>query len=428
MPNRSLIVLTFEALATSPLAPYGCSWLEGPGLNRLAASSLVFDRVVAASVSPEDVLAGYFRDTAGGQSVAAVAAAAGMATLLFTDSDEALELGAAALFDQCVRVEGLPESAGDEPLGPADQVEEMHLARLLAAALAQRETLGDAPALVWIHSASLARLWDAPHALRTADEHDYEEPQPEEDDGSERDELAPPDYEEEAELEIARQAIIPPDLQLESDADPDLLLAWMAAYGGQIRALDSLLEVLLDALEEGPEADFVLASTSGFALGEHGWIGAAAGPPYSPRIQLPLMIRQAGRQPLRSLHLAFSDRLAATLIEMLSDHPPADGHESLLQDVTPERWAAPPEPLAPILVTQTSEPPTSTTAEAASDSEPGPAAAAVLKTSPGWLYYREPNGDEHLYLKPDDRNDINDIANLKPEVVQTFQGLSPDAD
>lgn len=416
---RSLIVLTFDALATSPLAAYGCSWLESPGLNRLAASSLVFDRIVAASTSPRDCLAGFLRDRVSGASVAAAAAAAGMTTLLFTDSPEATELGGGDAFEQCVQVDGFAfESETGDDSGVADEIEETQFARLLAAALAHREKLGDAPVLLWIHSSSLAWCWDAPLALRTADEHGEQEEFGEQyseeyseygaDEEGDFDGLDP---ESAAEVEAARQSDVPPNFRLADDADPDLMLAWMAAYGGQIRAIDALLEVLLDTIEEGPETDLVLASTSGFALGEHRWLGPTAGPPHSPRIQLPLIIRRTGGAPLRSLHLASSDRLAPTLIEMIGGEESAGGGASLLRDAAPERWAAAPDPLAPILETV---------------AETGTASAAegsILKTAPGWFYRRDAEGDDHLYLKPDDRNDINDIADLKPEVVQRFRDL-----
>ncbi|WP_164102564.1 alkaline phosphatase family protein [Candidatus Laterigemmans baculatus] len=413
---RSLIVLSFDALATSPLAAYGCSWLETPGLCRLAASSLVFDRVVAASVSPHDCLSGFFRDRTSGQSVAAAASAAGMTTLLVTDSAEAAELGGEA-FDQCVRIDS---PSGQTDFALADEIEETRFARLLAAALAHRETLGEAPVLLWIHSATLATCWDAPLALRTADEsaeeaefgEEYGEEFSEYGD-AEPDAFDTSDVDSAAEIEAARESTTPPNFCLDEDADPDLTLAWMAAYGGQVRAIDGLVEVLLDSLEEGPECDLVLASTSGFALGEHRWIGAAAGPPRSPRLHLPLMIRRNGSPPLRSPHLASSDRLAATLLEMVRGSEPQGGELSLLRDAAPEQWATPPDPLLPILST--------VAAGAASAGDFGAGEgdeAIVLRTSPGWFYFRDADGQDHLYLKPDDRNDANDIADLKPEVIE----------
>src|SRR5690606_11202539 len=101
-----------------------------------------------------------------------------------------------------------------------------------------------------------------------------------------------------------------------------------------------------------------------------------------------------------------SARLAATLIEMITgDEAAAGGDASLLRDAAPARWASAPDPLAPILETETGE-----------DGE-----GVILKTTPGWFYCRDATGEEHLYLKPDDRNDANDIADLKPEVVESFR-------
>lgn len=382
-------------------------------MNRLAASSIVFDRIVAASVSPRDCLAGFLRDRASGASVAAAAAAAGMTSVLFTDSPEGAELGSDA-FDQCVRVD-LPRSPAESEV--ADEIEETQFARLLAAALAHRETLADTPVLLWIHTSSLACCWDAPLALRTADDSGDEEGYGEiysEYGEAEEGEFEDLDPETAAEVQAARESNVPPNFRLDDDADPDLVLAWMAGYGGQIRAVDALLEVLLDTIEDGAETDLVLASTSGFALGEHRWLGPTAGPPHSPRIHLPLMIRRTGSEPLRSLHLASSDRLAATLIEMVSGSEPDGGGPSLLRDAVPERWAEASDPLAPILSTVTASEPGSVHGGGGDE-------GVILRTSPGWFYYRDAEGDDHLYLKPDDRNDVNDIADLKPEVVEYFQ-------
>lgn len=400
MSTRSLIVLSFDALATSPLGPYGCSWLETPGLCRLSAASIVFDRIIAASLSPQAVLEGFLRDPRSGASVAATASSRGLPTWLFTDSRAAAEIPAVADFDETIWIDRQPEgAAADEPVTPASEIEEMQYARLLAAALARREALAASPHLLWIHSSSLAHRWDAPHALRDADDAYQDD-----------DELSEADPLVAADIEAARQSVTPPHLRLEDHADPDLVLAWMSAYGAQVRAVDALIDVLLDTLEEGTseggvETDLVVASTSGFALGEHGWLGAAAGPPRSPRLQLPLIIRHSGREPLRSLHPASSNRVAATLVEMLRGDEAGRGEASLLRDTTPDRWATPPESLEPVCETD------------GSDLAPG----AVLKTTPGWFYARDGEGDEHLFLKPDDRNDANDIASRESEVVETLR-------
>lgn len=400
MPSRSLIVLSFDALATSPLGPYGCSWLETPGLCRLSASSIVFDRVIAASLSPLAVLEGFMRDMRSGASVAASASSSGASSLFFTDSQAAADLSAAGGFDETVLVEEGSEGleTGDA-VAPAREIEETQYARLLAAALARRESLGPTPHLLWIHSSSLTRHWDAPHALRDADDA-YQDDE----------EFSAADPQVAAEIDAARQSVVPPHLHLDDDTDPDFVLAWMSAYGAQIRAVDALIDVVLDTIEtgtseDGVATDLVLASTSGFALGEHRWIGTAAGPPRSPRIQLPLMIRQHSSEPLRSLHLASSSRLAATLIELITGAEPQGGEPSLLRDTTSDRWATPPESLEPVCETDGGE------------LAPG----AVMKTTPEWFYVRDVEGDEHLYLKPDDRNDANDIASRESDVVEALR-------
>ena len=46
------IVVTFDRLALRMLGCYGSEWVETPNLDRLAASSMVFDRHFAENVDP----------------------------------------------------------------------------------------------------------------------------------------------------------------------------------------------------------------------------------------------------------------------------------------------------------------------------------------------------------------------------------------
>ena len=49
----SAIVLSIDRLGAGWLGPYGNTWLETPGFNRLAAQSLLFETVLADSASIE---------------------------------------------------------------------------------------------------------------------------------------------------------------------------------------------------------------------------------------------------------------------------------------------------------------------------------------------------------------------------------------
>jgi hypothetical protein len=39
-------------------------------------------------------------------------------------------------------------------------------------------------------------------------------------------------------------------------------------------------------------------------------------------------------------------------------------------------------------------------------------------TTPDWFYVQDHDQSEHLYLKPDDIDDFNDVARLRPDIVE----------
>ena len=39
-------------------------------------------------------------------------------------------------------------------------------------------------------------------------------------------------------------------------------------------------------------------------------------------------------------------------------------------------------------------------------------------TTPDWFYVQDHDLSEHLYLKPDDIDDFNDVARLRPDIVE----------
>ncbi len=398
MPSRSLIVLSFDALATSPLGPYGCSWLDTPGFNRLASESTLFDRCIASTTDPAAVLAKYFDafQTSNQESRSAAPGQPSPTTLLFTDVRSVAQSVAAQGFDECTLLCDSLEEDETPPTEIASSIEETMLARLMAAATTRRENLGDTPHVIWVHYSGLSHRWDAPHALRDADDlYDGE------DEGDGAYEL---DSDTEAMLEAARQSTTPPrQLYSSSVDDPDLLLAWMTAYGAQVRTIDAMLEVWLDLLENDFSTSLAVLSTGGFTLGENGWIGPDVGPVRSPRIQLPLIIRDPNRGPIRLVRPVCAARVGRTLSELLV--PTTQPHtESLWNEVSPKRWAQESDPLQPTIETHVFD-----------------SHNTIVRTSPGWFYVKDEDGSQALFLKPDDRSDANDIAKLKSDVVEYFE-------
>lgn len=410
MGKRSLIVLSFDGLAIAPLGPYGCSWLDTPAFNRLAAQGVVFDRCIAASIDPQQILReAVLGDEATPQpsttGVVQQAQSLGILTMLFTDSLVCADSESAKSFDECNVI-----SPSEDSYQPAESLESTRFFELVAAALSRRETLGAQPHLLWIHYTGLTSHWDAPHALRDADDlMNDEEPR----EGSEQGESSWDDSSWN-ELEAARQSAIPPVQQYSTaTSDPDLLLAWMTAYGAQIRTIDYVLGLILDQVSADADTCITLFSTSGFTLGENGWIGYRQGPTCSPQLQLPLII--TGFSESESLHVLrpiSSKRIGKTLAEcLISPAPETRATDSLLIEVQPDRWCEELAELDPCVTTM------------ASDSQ-----HSVAYTTPRWFCTESHDHPARLYLKPDDRSDVNDVASLRPDIVTVFMNQKSGCD
>ncbi len=437
----SQMVLSLDGLSTAALGPYGCSWLETPGICRLAAEAVVFERCTAISTNRLENLRSAMRDAREG-AVGSCARQAGFKSILITDSETVAQSTLATDFDECHWV---PSDCVDSEFPQmADSFEETRLAKLIAAAFARREACNGDPHLIWIHSSFLLEHWDAPEEFRIQDDLDefvdrfdgeasfdayVEEWTPEEDEGE-------PNTEELsellAEIQRARLAIAPPEMVWSDRQDSDLLLAWMTAYGAQIQIVDRMLEVILDEIASQPGLATTLAilSTGGFALGENGWLGANPPAPSSIQNQLTCIFRLPGKLPLRVIRPVASDRIAATLIRQLlaseasyescsmgseegnvdSDNKIGIHCGSLHVEWAPEQWAMPIDPV---------EFPIRTIGD-------GELRGTQIVTTHGWFYWASSEGQEHLFLKPDDRFDANDVAKLKPELLEMFRGDDPD--
>lgn len=388
MARSSVVVFTFEGLSTAPLGPYGCSWLDTPGIDRLAASSIIFDRYYACSTDPHIVLRKCLSIDHSPTTLAKLASLLGMPTLFFTDSAAAIELPEVQDFDQCTLVQA------SESQDLADDFEDTSLGRLLAAAFTNRESLGDTPHLLWVHSAALVQQWDAPLDFRSSDDLDLDVLDDQESDAG-------------AALRQALYAIKPPSIELTDSHDPDLLIAWMAAYAAQVRLIDTLLEVVVQAFADQPETTVVLTSTGGFALGENGYVGAAQQPPKSSRLHLPMIFRSPTGLPLRCGKPVLSDRFSIALADVIREAE-SPSQDSLLEQTLPRNWAEPQESTEPIL-------------EIIDDVGVPESHVTTYRIAPGWFYVANPGGDEELYLKPDDRHDVNDVAKLSEDIVDQFR-------
>jgi arylsulfatase A-like enzyme len=160
--------------------------------------------------------------------------------------------------------------------------------------------------------------------------------------------------------------------------DPDGKQSIMEAYSGGVSVLDEALAGLLTFFhKEKLDQNTVLLFTSvrGFSLGEHDYIGSC-GELYSENVHLPLFIRFPDG--------SFAGFRSQTLLQ------PADVWEIVRKGEIPE--------------------------------EPATVHSALrigqeVIVTPDWFVYQKPAGIE-LYVKPDDRWEVNDVADRCPHILE----------
>ncbi len=382
VPDRRLIVLSFEALATAPIGCYGSSWNQTPAMDAIAAHGCVWDRWLTSNDDSRAVLADWFGTTAdpwtqGWRELGSID--------LITDDESVGER--AESFDT---VTTLPFPPTDENERPATEIESTQLAALIAAAI-ERDGQSDPWSVMWLHSRFLASRWDAPRELFPIPENELPSREP-----SEGYELISDELELPAEEPIAAifDSVVVPRLALGDVVDPDLVTSWMRTYGCQVRLIDLMIEVLLNSLTVDDPL-LIVVGTSGFSLGQNGWIGHGCGTLRSPEIRLPMILSDVG--PIRLPQPTSQTSLVEILRDLSSGQQPW---------ISPKAWVR--NPIERWNQTVSSR-------------------VEVAATTSSWFFVRDVDTSEHLFLKPDDVEDFNDIARLRPDVVAQFDGEKKEA-
>lgn len=256
----------------------------------------------------------------------------------------------------------------------ADSNEETQFAALFSAAAEWLEAARE-PFCLWLHAQGFHAAWDAPAALR---QH----------------------YVEDEELEVPT-FVEPPKLLLAERYDPDELLAIRWAYAAQADVLDRCLEAFLEWFDAQPASRQTLLTmigVRGYPLGEHRRVGMADLPAdqaslHEELIHLPLLIRLpdgAGAMD-RSQALVQTADLMATLIDWFQ-LPAGSGH-SLLPLAHGEHMGARDRVIL------------------------HNAAERAVRT-PAWHLIIPPApAPRRLYVKPDDRWELNEVADRCHEVA-----------
>lgn len=372
------ICLVIDRLHNGYVGAYGNSWIETPTLDRLAFESVVFDQYLIDSPRLDQLYRSLWQgrhplepDAAGQPTLAEELNRAGVASMLLTDEPAVAEHPLAASFERLLVV----ERPNHEEV--AEEIHETHLARCFSELI---EWLCEPrePFCLWCHLAGLGGPWDAPLDYRR---HYAAEDDPE-----------PPD------------TATVPSLLLDEDFDPDLVLGFSQTYAGQVTLLDTCLSALVEQLDSSPLGEntlLVILSARGMPLGEHRRVGPYDEALYGELVHVPLLMRFPDKLGMatRSLALVQPADVWATLGDWwrLADRPEIPTAQSLL-------------PLIRGDVAQLRD------RLSLTDGHSGRAIRV-----PAW-YLRDGEKPE-LFVKPDDRWEVNNVSNRCADLVETLQNL-----
>ena len=367
------ICLVIDRLHTGYVGTYGNSWIQTPTLDRLASEAFTFDRAHVDSPCLEALYRSYWqgwhamgRPPADHPSLAAALRNSGVETALLTDDRTVAEHPSAVDFDELIEIDPPWEARG------VDRIEQTHLAKCFVRAIEFIESARQ-PFLLWCHMSGMGTTWDAPLEFRQT-------------------------YAEEGDPDPPTTAEVP-DRRLAADYDPDELLGITQSYAGQVSLLDACLGAFLEFFQSSPLRDdtmLVLTSPRGFPLGEHGRVGPCDEALHGELVHVPLMIRLPDGlgAAARSQALVGPADLWATLLDICGvTEPPTSPDAGSLMPILRQETAT----LRDRFCTVGNDP------------------DRAIRT-PAWALRTAATPE--LYAKPDDRWEVNDVADRCHEVAQ----------
>jgi hypothetical protein len=420
MQQPNVIFLAIDRLHVGYIGAYGNTWTNTPTLNRLAAESFVFDRFIIDSpqldVAYRSMWSGRHAacppTSDASDSLPAIFTRNGWQTMLLTDDRSVATHPLAAAFTKVLEVKSPAHSKNDFAENVAEAFEETDAANLFTTAGHWIEKVEE-PFLLWLHTGTLGRVWDAPLEFREQFA-DAEDPQ------------------------LGHWSTLPNQILPES-FDPDELLAISHTYAGQISLIDQLLASLLETIEAqtyGKDTVIILYSPRGISLGEHRRVGIFDDAPYAEVIHTPLMIRlPKNRGAGRSQYLIQPADLYATILDCCK--LPAKFNEIDRAKQSPTQFTLPGHgrSILPLMHQ-----------ELTPGFDRACCIASNCKTfvSPAWSLYAFSNNSkmqensaqaesvakpmqrDELFVKPDDWFEVNEVSNRCPEIVEKMQAALSD--
>ena len=377
MPAKPLIIVSLEGIAPNALSCYGCSWNQTPTLDEISSRGWIWDRLIAENDDPKELLKTWVHnDVAWANQFKKL----GPLVLISDQEDHDFDNHC---FDE---ITILPVEPIHEEQQPAAEAFETRFGQLIATAI-ERISQPDKTGAIWIHSTFLNQSWDAPSLLDSEEEESdpYLAEHQTEDDGNVEVEQEIADFDDVGVPELVATSVVPPSFKLETKDDPDLLPQWMDRYGNQVKLLDLMLGYLVEEVER-VDAQLMFIGTSGFRLGQNKEFGLHPAHLRYSDIHIPLLL--TGRGPLRIPHLTGSQEVIDLLLELGRNDD---------RDYPAERWAESRSSVRSISI-QSSR-------------------CRYAVTDRNWFCVIESDGEESLFLKPDDIDDYNNVARLRPDVV-----------
>ncbi len=375
---KNAIVLLIDGLNSCLLSPLGCTWVDTPAFDELAGDSVVFERGVVESVEAESGIAAFLsgrhpaRKSADAQASRVLASLeeAGVHRLLVTDHPDQIPY-AGEIFDQVI---SMPAVMLDGDPVSADEVATTKLAACFAAALAEIPKQAS-PFLCLLHLSSLTTIWDAPLPLRQ----------------KHRDEDDP----------AALETVLPPAGT--GELEPDEILGITQAYAAQLETLDTCLDVFLTELKLDGLLEntlLMLAGLRGMPLGHHGQVGHHASHLVSDATWVPLFVRPADTQ--------------AASVTAMRCHELTTTSEWLAMV---ESWLLPgkTDRLTALMLGDSDAPRKGHAATRQFAVVEGEDARALW--TPAWLFV-EQRGQASLFVKPDDRWDVNPVQRRCRQIAE----------
>ncbi len=394
MELKNAIVLVFDGLHNGFSGAYGNAGIATPALDRFACDSLLCDRYYADTLELSLLCREYWFGIPAAEpetgtvplapSLPARLREKGYRTILLTDDSEvAYDLYA----DGFSEVHRIDASLSDQP---AASLEETRFFRLFATEIdlvAQNEE----PYFLWAHFKAFAGPWDFPDEYR---DEQVEEGDPEPYSGT----------------------IVPrfDDRSVDSEPDPDVLRSVVETYTAGITVLDESLAGFVESLqggELGAKTLCILTGARGFSMGEHRLIGLPEpGDLWGENLHLPLLVRfpeqYDSQRMVRTSALTQPSDLYATLAEWF-DCGNDNAGQSLVRFLADE------------------ETPIRDEIRIVGDSQ----IQALMQSD--WFFRIRSETDEiqglrqkvELYAKPDDRYEVNEVADRCEDIVEEWERL-----